>query len=233
MIPSRTWFPGNLQDRAAWFQNFVTNFAPIASTLGFSAGEITAIQSDNEDFQSIAVTTVALDTFASAVRAYRISLTEGDIGDPQPKFPTESFAAPPNDRPAGMFERLDSYVKRIRVAPAYTPEIGELLGIVPGTPASIGEGDLKPVIKAGLSNANYQFMVDVTRLGQPAYKVEIQRQGSPVWTDAAFATNNPCLVTVTPTTPNQPERILVRAVLMKDNQPVGIPSDPTYVTINP
>ena len=80
MNPNSRWFPTNLQDRAAWFQNFVTNFSPIATTLGFTGGEVTAIQADNEDFQSIAATTVALDTFASAVRAYRISLTEGDVG---------------------------------------------------------------------------------------------------------------------------------------------------------
>lgn len=89
------------------------------------------------------------------------------------------------------------------------------------------------MIKAGLSAQDYKFTVDVTRLGMPAYKVEIQRQGGVNWTDAAFATTNPCEVTVTPTTPDQPERIYVRAQLMKNNEPVGIPSDPTYVTINP
>ena len=39
-------------------------------------------------------------------------------------------------------------------------------------------------------------------------------------------------VTVTPTTPGQPERIQVRAILSKNNQDVGIPSDATYVTVN-
>ena len=30
MIPSRTWFPMNLQDRAAWFLNFAKQFADVA-----------------------------------------------------------------------------------------------------------------------------------------------------------------------------------------------------------
>ena len=46
-------------------------------------------------------------------------------------------------------------------------------------------------------------------------------------------TANPFVVTVSPTTPGSPERIYVRALLMKKNESVGIPSDPTYVTINP
>ena len=51
--------------------------------------------------------------------------------------------------------------------------------------------------------------------------------------DIAFATNNPADVTVIPTTAGQPERILVRAIVLEKNEPVGIPSDPTFVTVNP
>ena len=63
--------------------------------------------------------------------------------------------------------------------------------------------------------------------------MQIQRKGSETWQDAAFATNNPVEVTITPTTAGQPERILVRAILLKNNEPVGQPSDPTFVTANP
>ncbi|MBC7901165.1 MAG: hypothetical protein H7070_14060 [Saprospiraceae bacterium] len=67
----------------------------------------------------------------------------------------------------------------------------------------------------------------------PSFKVQIQRQGTTAWLDAAYATNNPVEVTITPAAPGEPERILVRAVLMKNNIAVGQPSDPTYVTVNP
>lgn len=236
MIPSRIWFPLSLQERAAWLQNFITVFTPIAISLGFTAAEVTALSQDNEDFQSIATTTVALDAFSKAVREFRISLTEGNIGDPPPVFPTEDFNGPPNNRPAGMFQRLVEAVDRIRAAPAYTDEIGAALGIIPSlsTPgANTPEGLMKPIIKASESFSSYKFSVNVTRLGMPGFKVQIQRNGSAPWTDAAFATSNPCEVIITPTTPNQPERILVRAILLSKNLPVGEPSDPTYVTVNP
>lgn len=234
MIPSKHWFPGTLPARALWYQNFATQILAIGvGTLSLPVADVTAVSNDNEDFQSIADTTVAVENFAAAVRAYRITLTEGNTGDPQPVFPSENFSGPPNDRPAGMFERLDNLVKRIRLNPAYTPEIGEALGIVPTTPAPPLFEDLKPVIKASESSGGYAFNVNVTRMGMTAFKVQVQRTGEVGYKDAVFATNNPAEVTIVPTTPDQPERILVRAVLLKDNEPVGVPSDPTYVTVNP
>ena len=235
MIPSRAWFPSSLQDRAAWYANFQTQFDVVGTTLGFTAAEVLVIGSDASMFEFLAANTTALDAFSDAFRQYRIVLTEGDIGDPTPAFPANPTATPASTAATGIFERLVRYVERIRVAPAYTPEIGALLGIIP---KSSGDGpsnpdDLKPVIKAGLSFGGYSFDVNVTRLGQSGYKVQIQRQNQSTWTDVAFATNNPCTVTITPTTPTDPERIYVRAILLNKNDPVGEPSDPTYVTVNP
>lgn len=137
MIPSQTWFPSSLADRAAWMQNFATQFTTYEAALGFVNNEANDMNNDNDDFQSIAATTVEVDAFKKAVIEYRISLTEGSIGDPQPIFPTEAFAAPPNDRPAGLFQRLVELVDRIRAAPAYTDEIGAAMGIIPIPPVPI------------------------------------------------------------------------------------------------
>ena len=117
----------------------------------------------------------------------------------------------PTGVPRGLFERLDSIVKRARVTPAYTEEIGALLGIIPTSPSRPLPEDLKPAIVASASFNDYKFDVNVTRLGMTAYKVQIQRSGASTWQDVAFATNNPSQVTVTPTTPGEPERVLVRA----------------------
>lgn len=237
MIPSKNWFPGPLQERAAWFDNFNTQFATVAvGVLGFTAATVTEVNNDNEAFQFLASNQVAIDAYREAVRHYRIVLTEGAIGEPNPDFPTNPTAVPTIDVDTGIFQRLVELVDRIRVAPNYTSEIGAVLGIIPKPSnggANIPENELKPVIKAGLSYDSYRFDVNVTRLGQEAFKIQIQRNGSETWTDTAFATNNPCTVTVTPTTPNQPERILVRAILLQKNTPIGQPSDPTYVTVNP
>jgi hypothetical protein len=232
MIPSRTWFPSSLQERAAWYNAFSTNLAAVSTSLGLTAADMTNVTQDTQNVTFLASAAMMIDAYTEAVRQYRIVFTEGSIGEPTPAFPTlEPLEVVNPLQPTGAFERLDNLVKRIRAAPTYTPEIGALLGIIPSTPTPPAE--LKPVIKASDSLGDYQYEVNVTRLGMPAFKVQIQRGGSMTWEDAGFATNNPATLSITPTTPDQPERIMVRAILLKNNEPIGVPSDPTYVTVNP
>ncbi|MGQ0543288.1 MAG: hypothetical protein ACT4O9_15810 [Blastocatellia bacterium] len=233
MIPSNKWFPQSLQERAAWYDNFATQFAALGITLVFKAVDVTSVANDNAVMQFVANAAVTLEAYKDAVRQYRIVITEGNIGDQTPIFPADISLATPGLVTTGIFERLDDFVKRIRVSPDYTPEIGAIFDIIPSSPTPTPEGDLKPVIKASESFGGYKFDVNVTRLGTEAFKVQVQKNGNGNWADAAFATNNPVEVTVTPATPGQPERILVRAILLQKNQPVGQPSDPTYVTVNP
>jgi len=233
MIPSKTYFPQSLAERLLWFANFAAQFANYAVILGFLPADVTAVNEDNDDFQSIGKTTVTCENFKKAIIDFRISLTENPIGSVLPVFPIEAFAAPPNGVPAGLFERLDRLRTRIMVSDTYTDEIGAALGIVPGDKAEAPEETLKPIIKASALSEPYKLKVDVTRLGMPGYRVEFQRAGSSTWELGAFATSNPCEFAITPTTPGEPERILVRAILLKNNEQVGEPSDPTYVTVNP
>ena len=65
------------------------------------------------------------------------------------------------------------------------------------------------------------------------FKVQIRRMDSETWSDAGFGTSSPLKVTIQPTTPGQPERLQVRALLTKKNEVIGQPSDPVYVTVNP
>lgn len=235
MIPSRRWFPGGLQDRAAWYDNFNTQIQLIGLSLGLTQAELDQISDDNAVMQFLANVVVQFEAYADAVRQYRIIITEGVIGAVTPQFPVSPIFTLPAVIPTGMFERLvDVYRERIMASAPYTDEQGALLGIIAKSEGpNVPLPELQPAIKASESTGDYAFTVDVTRLGMPAYKVQIQRQGASTWNDAAFSTGNPCVVTVTPTTPGQPERILVRAQLVKGSDPVGIPSDPTYVTINP
>ena len=113
MIPSNKWFPASLQERAAWLQNFETNLIPVAASLGILPADLTALNLDVEDFQDLAATTLSVENFKAAVREYRISLTEGHIGDPAPVFPAENFNAAPNNRPAGRFQRIAELVDGI------------------------------------------------------------------------------------------------------------------------
>lgn len=231
MIPSNRWFPGTLAARAAWFQNFTTKFAVVAAGLGLTPADVTAVQNDNVVMQSLVGITEQLKTFEESVRQYRLITTEGAIGEPAPQFPATPALVAPASVPTGVFERLSDMRDRIMTAPAYTDAIGALLGILASTPEPPAE--IKPVIKATPLFSGYRFTVNVTRMGMSGFKILVRRMESEAWREAAFGTNSPLEVEIAPTTPGQPERLQVCAQLLQKNQPIGQPSDPVYVTINP
>ena len=102
-VPSKTYFPQGMQERAAWFQTFMDNFTPALSLLlGFTAPERSALDDDNTDFQHIASTRAAVDNFVAAWRQYRISLCEDPVGTPTPVFPNENFSAVPVGVPRAL-----------------------------------------------------------------------------------------------------------------------------------
>ena len=70
-----------------WYENFAKQFADLASGLGFAAGDVTAIDNDNDVMQFIGGATVEMKAVDDGLRQYRIGITEGNIGDPTPGFP--------------------------------------------------------------------------------------------------------------------------------------------------
>lgn len=233
IIPSRRWFPLSPAARAAWFMNFFVQFSTVATSLGFKADDITAVDNDNQVMQFLADTDVQIDAYKEAVRQYRIGITELEIGKKTPAFPANPTFALPVVVPAGIFERLNDLVARIRVAPNYTDEIGALLGILPTKTDKPSPDTLKPVATAVAEFAGYKFTVHATRMGMPAYKVQIRRMDSDAWQDAGTSMTSDIEITVTPTVPGKPERLQMRVILMNKNQFVGEPSDAVYVTVNP
>jgi hypothetical protein len=234
MVPSLKWFPQSLQERAAWLQNFQTNLTPVAASLGILPAELASLGLDIEDFQHLAATTLAVDNFKSAVRAFRISFSEGAIGDPQPVFPPENFDAPPNTpRPAGFFQRLVELIDRIRTAPAYTNEIGASLGIIPAQSNGIPEADVKPSIEVFPSQTGYMFSIVVSERGEAdAFVVMVQPKGGN-WSDAGMFTGKSADVTYAPATPGDPVMISVRVKLRRKNADYGQMSDVVPITLNP
>ncbi len=231
MIPSNRWFPGGLAQRAVWFLNFSIKFSDVATNLGFTAADVTAVDNDNQVMQFLADIDVQLKAYVEAVRQYRIGITELEIGKPTPDFPKSPNFSLPVVVSTGIFERLNDLVERIRVAPDFTSETGALLGINPSTPDA--PTVLKPTATAVPAFGDYKFTVHATRMKQPSYKVQIRRMDSEAWHDAGFSTTADIEITVTPTVPGQTERLQVRVLLMNNNQVVGEPSDAIYVTVNP
>ena len=233
MNPSKLWFPTNFPMRADWYANFKKQFADLAAGLGFTPADVTIVTEDNNVMQFLAGVIVEMEAFTDAVRQYRLIISGSKIGEPTPEFPTMPALVLPNVVPTGIYQRLVELVERIRVAPTFTLEIGAMLGINPVQPPPHDPTTMKPTIKVTASFDNYKFDATVTRKKMSGFQVQIRRMDSEVWTNTVFGTTSPIAITVNPTTPGQPERLQVRAILYKQNEPVGQPSDPVYVTVNP
>lgn len=234
MIPSRKWFPASLQERSAWLLNFRTNLTPVAASLGILPAELTSLDLDIEDFQALAAISLSVENFKSAVREYRISFSEGDIGDPSPVWPPISGNAPPNaPRPAGFFQRIVEMVARIRAAPAYTDEIGASLGIIPQEASSISPGDVKPLIEAFAAQADYVFAVIVSnRAEASAWTVSVQPKNGE-WAEMGTFTGKSADLTYAPATPGNPVALTIRVQLKRNNANYGQLSDIVAITVTP
>jgi hypothetical protein len=234
VMPSRRWFPRSLPARAVWFQNFRVNFSDVATSLGFTAADVTSVGNDNQIIQFLAQTIVQLDSYEDSIKKYLEIITESEIGKPVPVFPDDPGFTLPVEVPTGIFERLVDLVERIKVAPNYTDSIGALLGILPTASDSVTPDNVKPSIKAFASSGDYEFSIVVSdREKATQWNVEILREGQTKWQTVKTATGKSVDVEVPPTVEGKPERIQVRVQLIKNNEDYGQPSDPTFVTLNP
>ena len=231
MIPDQRWFPTSLQERAAWYDNFNIQIQLIGLTLGLTAGELAGIAKDNDNMQFVANVATQLAAYRNAVRQYRVVFTEGNVGDPPPAFPADVTFTLPFPQPTGAFQRLDEFVKRIRVAPAYTAEIGALLDIIPSTPGETPEEEVQPDLKVS-TETGYVVKVAGTMQSMDAIRIEYQRSGTTTWSLAAFFTNLPNEFTITPATPGAPESGRIRAIFIKKSTDFGSFSPEYPITVS-
>ena len=233
MIPSNKWFPSNLADRALWYKNFSEQLAigTMGTSLGLSAADMTTITDDNSVMQFLAGATAYFEAYMDGVREYRKTITEGDIGDAPPPFPTFVSPGTVTAVPTGIFERLDQFVKRIRVAPAYTPEAGGLLGIIPTKGDDLIESDLKPILKTSAMPGNV-VEVQFTRGKTDGILIETRVDNAIPWTSAGNFFKSPAALNI-PDGNGLPHSVQIRGRFVIGNEPVGLNSETYNVVTTP
>lgn len=231
MIPSNKWFPSGLSERATWFQNFVTVLPNLATQLGITTAEVTSVTTDASVMTELPLIVEQIDAYKESIRKFRIAVTENPPGSTQAVFPSPFSIGIPPTVANGIFERISRLRDKIMLSANYTDVIGAQLGILADNPAPPVQ--IKPIVKAEPLYSDYKFNVQVMKMGMPAFKILIRRMDSENWMEAGFGTNSPLIVKVQPSTPGQAERLHVCVQLMDKNEPVGVPSDAIYVTVNP
>ena len=109
---------------------------------------------------------------------------------------------------------------QIVAAPGYTLAIGEDLGIVGPETSKPAPDSLVPELTAKTSTG-YWVNLSGSMKGMDALRVEYSRDGSETFQTVAFLTNTPSGFQISPQTPNQPEKGVIRAVYIKKSEEVG------------
>ncbi|HMT09288.1 MAG TPA: hypothetical protein PKA82_14895 [Pyrinomonadaceae bacterium] len=231
MIPSPLWFPTNFTERAAWFANFTSQFTAIGPGLGFTNADIAPLTADNAVMQELVAGIDAAESYIDAVRAYRKLVTEGDVNGTTPSFPPNPTSQIGTSVPQGIFERLDNLVKRIRLAPGYSIEEGELLGIVPSTPSNISPETAKPTLTV-LTEPGNKVLVKFVKKNFNGILLEMSVDKGPQEDKGRF-NSSPAIITVPQNENELPRLVAVRARFLVGNDPVGEWSDTVTVQTTP
>lgn len=230
----KKWLPQRLEALAPWFANFALKFDEFALALGFVAADVTKVQEDDKMVQWLLNAQQAAEANLDAFRQFRDETLYAEKGDPPPVDPPTTLPPQPATLTTTIIERLVKLVERIQIADNYTETIGEALGIVPNTGGDISPENVKPTIQLFPAQNNYEAAVVVANRGNSdMFNVQSRNMTSDEWTTIKSGVGKSVTFTLTPTTPGQPEKFLVRVQLLKKNAPYGQPSDPAYVTVSP
>jgi hypothetical protein len=234
MIPSSSWFPRSLQERAAWYENFNLQVQTSGATLGLTISDVTQIGEDNAMMQFLATAAVTLEAYNEAVTQFRNIITAGDIGDTPPPFPADPTFSAPVIPPVGIFERVSNvYRTRIMASAAYTDEQGALYGIIGSTPVPPDPAGVKPQLKTFPAAIGNMFSCVVTGREQADQcQVSAAEAGTNSWIVLGTFTGKSGDMTY-PNTTEKPVQLQVRVQLRKSNANYGQPSDIVLTTVNP
>jgi hypothetical protein len=126
-----TYLPISDSDKVTWLNNFKLKIANYATQLGFTAAEVTSIQNDAVYFQFVVQQLDAYKQLTLGMTSFKNTLKTNKQQQATGNLPT--LAAPatiPTSVAAGIFTRVGTYALRIKRSAAYTPAIGQDLGIV-------------------------------------------------------------------------------------------------------
>ncbi len=227
------YLPNDGESFCEWLENWKVEFAAVASSLGFSTPEVTAVLTDANWALYVCRSASDASNYGSAWVQFRESLLSGDGNSPLGSPPNTAtptipaLAAPPQ----GVVTRIRAAVKRIKGAPAYTTAMGQALRIV-ATSTTEDTATAKPALRVK-PLPMFQAELRWPRRSFSGVLVQSQRDGESAWTDHGVKTDNAFVDAREPVQANRPEVRRYRQIYVKNDHPVGLWSDVVSVTVQP
>ena len=140
------YLPRSDKKKILWLNNFAVRLPYYASTLGISQATLTSMQNEAKMFE-YAVKLV--DSFSKTKKdktTFKNQLRDGPESKTQLSVPQFSIQKPPAAVPPGIFKRITSLIRKIKVHDNYTTAIGKHLDII-GPDTYLDINTLKPRLK--------------------------------------------------------------------------------------
>lgn len=209
------------------------NVPTYQTEIGATAADIAEITRDKTILREVIERWIVVEAGKKATNAIKNHVFDGDENVPVAKYPTLPNDVPAIDYVGGCLQRFRARNRRFKAAKGYTEAIGIALGIVESSDP-ISPQSVKPTLYATAAMTDYVVAVIVgNRAESSMWKIFGRRMNSEKREELAGGTGKSADITITPTTAGQPEKIELTAVLFKNNEPYGQPSDAVSITVSP
>lgn len=210
------------------------NAEQFATEIGATAADIIEITNDANVFGFLIEICNLADGFKSTAFGIKRRFFSAKVDPPAGEFVAAPPVTPPAEIIAGAVKRSRERDQRFLHSKTMTEAAMIALDLVGEDSDDISPDAVQPTAECHAAVSGYEFACVIgKRQKADMYDVEIQRAGSTKWEIVKSGTGKSVNVVVTPTADGKAEQILVRVQLRKGNEKYGVPSNPTYVTVNP
>lgn len=223
-----SYYPIRIGDQIIWLRNFRNKVPNYQVALGYTVGDMTAIQADADRCIYL------LDTVNSAAQSFGTSITShidtvfngtGSALVPLPAFTLPTTPTPPANVLPGALKRIFAFVKNLKTRTGYAADIGADLQIVGSTTPD----DPNAVPPADGEARSGEVVITFKKMGHMGVWVEGQVGAETDWTFLAIDTTNPYNDTRPLKVANQPEKRRYRLCFW-DGDPTKVWTDVIEVT---
>lgn len=227
------WMSPTFAGKAEMFTNVDAKIDGHAVELGLSPAEVTLIKLLCAVYLNVYNYSLQFLATSHSVTEWRDDIFYGDKNKPAPPPPEVVAYVEVVGGTKGVIQSFRDIRDIMINRPGYTKAIGEDLMIVKVDQVKTPEQDVIPTITVHGAMSGYMFAIVVAgRHAADVWEVQVRQNGG-AWKTVGSYTGKSADVTVTPTTPGQPEVVEVRVQLRKSNANYGQPSLIATVTVSP
>ena len=139
------------------------NISTYQAAVGATAGDITFVSNALANLDALRDYAEAVDAFKKGVFQMKQTAFNGDVNEVIGPFPVVAAGASPTPLDAGYLERVNTLIKRFKLGPGYTHDIGVALGFEQSDPSlpTPDASTVKPTVEAFAAQTGYVASVVV------------------------------------------------------------------------